>query len=68
MRRWKGGSPEQVAAVATRLDINLTRHRLRAQFRCDESDEYMRRADARFGLTEGEGALRVAYPRHFRLR
>lgn len=46
------GDPEQVAALASRLGIRLMRHRLRAQFRCDGSDEYLNWADALFELTD----------------
>ena len=47
----ESGDPEQVAALAKRLGIHLERHHLRAQFRCDGSDEYLRWADALFELS-----------------
>ena len=42
----ESGDPDQVAALAKRLGVKFTRHRLRAQFRCDGSDAYLRWADA----------------------
>jgi hypothetical protein len=46
------GDPAAVEEVATRLGIKLRRHQLRAQFRCDGSDEYLKWADALFALDE----------------
>jgi len=59
----ESGDPIEVAALAARLGIKLTRHRLRAQFRCDGSDEYLRWADALFDLTGVEAPQRPkTYP------
>ena len=41
----ESGDPEHVAALAQSLGVKFTRHQLRAQFRCDGSDEYLRWAD-----------------------
>jgi len=45
------GDPEQVAALARRLGIKFMHHHLKAQFRCDGSDEYLWWADELFGLS-----------------
>ena len=50
----ESGDPREVAALADRLGIRLERHRLRAQFRCDGSNEYLRWADALFELADSE--------------
>lgn len=59
------GDPEQVAALASRLGIKLMRHRLRAQFRCDGSDEYLSWADALFDLTDPSERRQLRVPTTF---
>jgi hypothetical protein len=61
----ESGDPEQVAALAARLGIKLTRHRLRAQFRCDGSDEYLRWTDALFELADPEERRPLRSPATF---
>ena len=58
----ESGDPTEVAALAARLGIRLTRHRLRAQFRCDGSNEYLRWADALFDLTVEDLQSVKSYP------
>ena len=55
----ESGDPTEVAVLAARLGIKLTAHRLRAQFRCDGSDEYLRWADTLFDLAGVEDPLPV---------
>jgi hypothetical protein len=57
----ESGDPSQVQELAKRLGLKLTRHRLRSQFRCDGSDEYLRWAD---GLFELDGIGESTSPGH----
>ncbi len=61
------GDPQGVAALADRLGIRLTRHRLRAQFRCDGSSEYLAWADALFDLGATEDRRMLGSPATFDL-
>jgi hypothetical protein len=47
----ESGDPEHVAALAQSLGVKFSRHQLRAQFRCDGSDEYLRWADDLLSLS-----------------
>ena len=63
----ESGDPEQVAALAARLGIELIPHHLRAQFRCDGSDEYLRWADDIFDLALIEDPRTLRSPQTFDL-
>lgn len=49
-----GIDSDQVVSVARRLGVNIERHRLEAQFRCDGSEAYLEWVDELFGLTTVE--------------
>jgi hypothetical protein len=61
----ESGHPEKVRELAARLDIPLREHRLRAQFRCGGSDEYVLWADALFDLAPGEDRRSIVSPTTF---
>ena len=46
------GNPAEVEALARRVDAHLVRHSLKAQFRCNGSNEYLSWVDALFELNE----------------
>ncbi len=61
----ESGDPEQVATLATRLGARFSRHSLRAQFRCDGSDEYLRWVDNIFNLNTIEYSYPLKIPEAF---
>lgn len=61
------GDPEQVAALADGIGAKLVRHRLRTQFRCDGSDDYLNWADQLFELPNTRGPHVLRSPETFDL-
>lgn len=51
------GSPAEVEALARRLNAKFERHSLKAQFRCNGSDNYLAWVDAVFGLNAAPCSL-----------
>ncbi|MDP2367244.1 DNA/RNA helicase domain-containing protein [Rhodoferax sp.] len=61
----ESGDPEQVVALAQRLGIKFERHHLRAQFRCDGSDEYLKWIDRLLDLSANDEPQLLRSPETF---
>jgi hypothetical protein len=61
----EAGDPEQVAALAQRLGIKLVQHSLRAQFRCDGSDTYLKWVDEVFETGSDDQSRVLSIPEVF---
>jgi hypothetical protein len=59
------GYPQKVKELAEREDIHFTSYELRAQFRCNGSDEYLQWCDRLFELGDTDGPLLLSTPTAF---
>lgn len=63
----ENGNPQQVVDLAANLGIKVIPHHLRAQFRCDGSNDYLWWVDALFDLSSTEGRRPLRSPEAFDL-